>query len=136
MQLLHDVLFHSAAAPCGGRFISNQGEVTSPNWPSDYNAQSVCTWLINVPSAESIRVAFTDFELQAVNLFGNCVDYVEIFNGETMASLGLLPSHRLNLCSVNSLVTLFSFSVIQVGSAASPHLPPSPSPATRRSSAF
>ncbi|XP_007562022.2 ovochymase-2 [Poecilia formosa] len=75
-------------APCGGRFSSNQGEITSPNWPSDYNAQSACTWHINVPSAESIHVAFTDFELQAVNMFGNCVDYVEIFNGETMASLG------------------------------------------------
>ncbi|MEQ2235739.1 hypothetical protein ILYODFUR_005315 [Ilyodon furcidens] len=28
-------------APCGGRFSSNQGEITSPNWPSDYHAQSV-----------------------------------------------------------------------------------------------
>uniref|UniRef100_A0A3Q2CBD6 Zgc:154142 n=1 Tax=Cyprinodon variegatus TaxID=28743 RepID=A0A3Q2CBD6_CYPVA len=75
-------------APCGGHFSSKQGEITSPNWPGDYLAQSVCTWRISVPSAEKIHVVFTDFELQAMNLLGNCVDYVEIFNGETMASLG------------------------------------------------
>ncbi|XP_067441011.1 ovochymase-2 [Thunnus thynnus] len=75
-------------APCGGSFNSSQGEITSPNWPSDYNAQSVCTWRIKVPSAKSVHVAFTHFELQAVNMLGNCVDYVEIFNGESMKSQG------------------------------------------------
>ncbi|XP_058497545.1 ovochymase-2 [Solea solea] len=77
-----------AVAPCGGSFSSNQGEVMSPNWPSDYQAQSVCTWRITIPSAKSVHVAFTHFELQAVNALGKCVDYVEIFNGENMASLG------------------------------------------------
>uniref|UniRef100_A0A3B4ZMZ4 Zgc:154142 n=1 Tax=Stegastes partitus TaxID=144197 RepID=A0A3B4ZMZ4_9TELE len=78
-----------AEAPCGGSFSSEQGEITSPNWPaSDYNAQTACTWRIHVPSSKMIHVVFTHFELQAVNMFGNCVDYVEIFNGETMTSLG------------------------------------------------
>ncbi|KAK7930543.1 hypothetical protein WMY93_006938 [Mugilogobius chulae] len=75
-------------APCGGSFSSEQGEMTSPNWPSDYAGQSVCTWTVKIPTASSIHVAFTHFELQAVNMFGKCVDYVEIFNGATMASLG------------------------------------------------
>uniref|UniRef100_A0A3B4TUR0 Zgc:154142 n=1 Tax=Seriola dumerili TaxID=41447 RepID=A0A3B4TUR0_SERDU len=75
-------------APCGGSFSGDQGEITSPNWPSDYHSQSVCTWRITVPSGKSIHVAFTHFELQAVNMLGKCVDYVEIFNGDTMASLG------------------------------------------------
>lgn len=88
------VLSHCAVAPCGGHFSSNQGEITTPNWPSDYDAQSVCTWRIGVTSAESLHVVFTDFELQAVNLFGNCLDYVEIFNRETMASLGPLSFLR------------------------------------------
>ncbi|KAF7655501.1 hypothetical protein LDENG_00055110 [Lucifuga dentata] len=77
-----------AEAPCGGTFNSDQGEIISPNWPNDYPAQSVCTWRITVPSGKNIHVAFTHFEVQAVNLFGKCVDYVEIFNGETMASQG------------------------------------------------
>ncbi|XP_051241548.1 ovochymase-2 [Dicentrarchus labrax] len=75
-------------APCGGSFSTNQGEITSPNWPNDYQAQSVCTWRITIPSAKSVHIVFTHFELQAINLLGNCVDYVEIFGGESMASLG------------------------------------------------
>nr|XP_046272112.1 tolloid-like protein 2 [Scatophagus argus] len=74
--------------PCGGSFSSNQGEITSPYWPSDYQAQSVCTWRIAIPSATKVFVAFTYFELQATDMFGKCVDYVEIFNGESMQSLG------------------------------------------------
>ncbi|XP_034087369.1 ovochymase-2 [Gymnodraco acuticeps] len=76
------------AAPCGGSFNTAQGEITSPNWPNDYQAQSVCTWRITIPAAKSIHIGFTHFELQAANILGNCVDYVEVFNGETMASLG------------------------------------------------
>ncbi|XP_040043305.2 ovochymase-2 isoform X2 [Gasterosteus aculeatus] len=75
-------------SPCGGSFSSAQGEITSPNWPNDYSAQSVCTWRITIPSAKSIHVAFTHFELQASNVLGNCVDYVEIFHGESMTSIG------------------------------------------------
>ncbi|KAM4583584.1 LOW QUALITY PROTEIN: ovochymase-2 [Odontesthes bonariensis] len=75
-------------APCGGIFSSEKGEITSPNWPNDYPGQTVCTWRISIPSPKSIHIAFTHFELQAVNMQGNCVDYVEIFNGESMASLG------------------------------------------------
>uniref|UniRef100_A0A3Q1C976 Ovochymase 2 n=1 Tax=Amphiprion ocellaris TaxID=80972 RepID=A0A3Q1C976_AMPOC len=74
-------------APCGGSFSSERGEIVSPNWPNDYDAQSACTWHINVPSAKMIHVVFTHFELQAVNVLGNCVDYVEIFSGESMTSL-------------------------------------------------
>lgn len=75
-------------APCGGSFSSEQGEITSPNWPSDYAGQSVCTWNVKIPTASSIHVAFTHFELQAVNVLGKCVDYVEVFNGVTMTPLG------------------------------------------------
>ncbi|KAJ0033684.1 hypothetical protein NQD34_000791, partial [Periophthalmus magnuspinnatus] len=78
----------ASQAPCGGSFSSEQGEMTSPNWPNDYAAQSVCTWTVKNPSASSIHVVFTHFELQAVNILGKCVDYVEIFNGATMTSLG------------------------------------------------
>ncbi|KAM4603345.1 ovochymase-2 [Polymixia lowei] len=75
-------------APCGGSFSGNQGEIISPNWPGDYPAQSVCTWRVTIPSAKNIHIAFTHFEVQAANVLGNCVDYVEIFSGEGMASKG------------------------------------------------
>ncbi|KAK2918846.1 hypothetical protein Q8A73_003217 [Channa argus] len=56
---------HTHKASCGGSFSNAQGEVTSPNWPSDYEAQSLCTRHITIPSAKSIHVAFTHFKLQA-----------------------------------------------------------------------
>lgn len=80
-------LLSPAAAPCGGRFSTNLGEITSPNWPKDYQAQTVCTWHISVPSSESLHVVFTHFELKA-KVLGKCVDYVEIFDGEGMSLLG------------------------------------------------
>lgn len=82
------ILACPVTAPCGGSFSTNQGEIISPNWPNDYESLSVCTWRITIPSSKSIHVVFTHFELQAVNMLGNCVDYVEIFNGDTMVSLG------------------------------------------------
>uniref|UniRef100_A0A665XBY8 Cubilin-like n=1 Tax=Echeneis naucrates TaxID=173247 RepID=A0A665XBY8_ECHNA len=77
-------------APCGGSFSSNQGEIMSPNWPDNYPAQSVCTWRVTIPSAKSIYVAFTHFKLQTVNVLGRCVDYVELFSGESQFC-GLAP---------------------------------------------
>uniref|UniRef100_A0A8C1YT96 Zgc:154142 n=1 Tax=Cyprinus carpio TaxID=7962 RepID=A0A8C1YT96_CYPCA len=69
-----------AAVGCGGHFTSQQGELRSPSWPNEYPSQAVCTWTISIPSATGIYITFTHFELQAVNLLGQCVDYVEIFD--------------------------------------------------------
>lgn len=149
----HNILLstHKHTAPCGGSFSSAQGEIISPNWPSDYHAQSVCTWRLNIPSAKSVHVAFTHFELQAVNILGKCVDYVEIFNGESMASQGLLLCYKcfcfhfvicffssifctdqcsvhINVISINGETTFLS--VMQVVSVALPRHPTLPSRAT------
>lgn len=99
------------AAPCGGSFSSAQGAFTSPNWPEDYPAQSVCTWRIHIPSAERVHVDFTHFEVQAVNILGNCVDYVEIFSGENTTSQGWIS------CRKFSFFFLLSAAVIGMNSA-------------------
>ncbi|KAM9476723.1 ovochymase-2 isoform 2-T2 [Clarias gariepinus] len=65
---------------CGGEFTSQQGELVSPNWPNNYPNQTVCTWIISSPSAKSLHIVFTHFELQAVNILGKCVDFVEVFD--------------------------------------------------------
>lgn len=66
----------------------------SPNWPTgNYPALSVCTWRISMPSNTSIHVGFSHFELQKKNLLGNCVDYVDVINGENMETLGRFLSH-------------------------------------------
>ncbi|CAN9510288.1 unnamed protein product [Ophioblennius macclurei] len=97
-------------APCGGLFNTKVGEFTSPNWPKDYPSQTVCTWRISVPSAKTINVGFTDFELQAVNALGNCVDYVEIFTGSNMMSQGRFCGFALPpSLSFNSSVVVVRF---------------------------
>lgn len=73
------------AVGCGGHFTSQQGELQSPNWPSNYPNQAVCTWTISIPTARSIYVVFTHFQLQTVNLLGKCVDYVEVFNSSGLS---------------------------------------------------
>ncbi|XP_029622136.1 ovochymase-2 isoform X1 [Salmo trutta] len=75
-------------ASCGGVFSSEQGELTSPNWPNNYLDQAVCTWRISIPSAKNIHIVFTHFEVQAVNQLGQCVDYVEIYSGAGLTSQG------------------------------------------------
>lgn len=82
------------AAPCGGVFSGNQGEMMSPNWlTGNYPALSVCTWRISIPSNTSIHVGFSHFDLQAKNLLGTCSDYVDVINGENMETLGWLLLH-------------------------------------------
>uniref|UniRef100_A0A8B9L296 Zgc:154142 n=1 Tax=Astyanax mexicanus TaxID=7994 RepID=A0A8B9L296_ASTMX len=65
---------------CGGEFTGQQGELQSPNWPNNYPNQAVCTWTVSSPSATSLHIVFTHFEVQAVNLLGKCVDFVEVFD--------------------------------------------------------
>ena len=33
---------------CGGDLTADEGEISSPNWPSPYNANQDCEWNINV----------------------------------------------------------------------------------------
>ncbi|KAM9792333.1 cubilin [Neosynchiropus ocellatus] len=99
-------------APCGGSFSSLNGEFTTPNWPKDYDAQSVCTWRVNIPAATNIHVVFTHFELQAVNVLGDCVDYVEVFNGATMTSAGrycgFAPPPKITIASTTVVIRFLS----------------------------
>uniref|UniRef100_A0A4W5NF98 Zgc:154142 n=1 Tax=Hucho hucho TaxID=62062 RepID=A0A4W5NF98_9TELE len=78
----------TSQASCGGVFSSEQGKLTSPNWPNNYLDQAVCTWRISIPSAKNIHIVFTHFEVQAVNQLGQCVDYVEIYSGAGLTSQG------------------------------------------------
>ncbi|KAK2852327.1 hypothetical protein Q7C36_007528 [Tachysurus vachellii] len=65
---------------CGGDFTGQQGELVSPNWPDNYPNQIACTWSISSPSAKNLHIVFTHFEVQAVNILGKCVDFVEVFD--------------------------------------------------------
>ncbi|XP_056442205.1 ovochymase-2 [Gadus chalcogrammus] len=102
----------ASQAACGGRFSSNQGEITSPGWPSDYPGQAVCTWHITIPSATAIHLAFTHFEVQAVNQLGMCLDYVDIFQGTDMSSkgrfCGFSPPPKITIDSNTAIIRFLS----------------------------
>ncbi|KAM8939404.1 ovochymase-2-like [Pelodytes ibericus] len=67
---------------CGGNFNSDNGEFMSPHWPNaSYLSSHVCTWKIAAGAGKQLHIVFTDFAIQAP-AFGNCQDYVEIFDGD------------------------------------------------------
>ncbi|XP_042171195.1 LOW QUALITY PROTEIN: ovochymase-2-like [Oncorhynchus tshawytscha] len=99
-------------ASCGGVFSSEQGELTSPNWPNNYLDQAVCTWRISIPSALNIHIVFTHFEVQAVNQLGQCVDYVEIYGGAGLTSqdrfCGFAPPAEVTVVGNTAVVRFLS----------------------------
>uniref|UniRef100_A0A8C7IFX9 Uncharacterized protein n=1 Tax=Oncorhynchus kisutch TaxID=8019 RepID=A0A8C7IFX9_ONCKI len=99
-------------ASCGGVFSSEQGELTSPNWPNNYLDQAVCTWRISIPSALNIHIVFTHLEVQAVNQLGQCVDYVEIYGGAGLTSqdrfCGFAPPAEVTVVGNTAVVRFLS----------------------------
>ena len=50
---------------CGGTHITSTGVITSPNFPSDYNNNDVCLWIIRMPSIYTgITLRFTSFNTE------------------------------------------------------------------------
>ncbi|XP_063074737.1 ovochymase-2 [Engraulis encrasicolus] len=79
---------------CGGHFTDPSGELQSPGWPTEYPNNTVCTWRIHIAGAKAIHMAFTHFDVQAVNRLGQCLDFVEIFapNGTSLGKhCGFVP---------------------------------------------
>ncbi|PVD35988.1 hypothetical protein C0Q70_02958 [Pomacea canaliculata] len=64
---------------CGGELTAPQGQITSPNFPNNYEHNDGCAWLISAPEGERIRITFSDFNLEE---HSSCVfDYLKILNG-------------------------------------------------------
>jgi len=72
--------YTSYLAGCGGNLIGASGNITSPNYPSNYPTLSDCVWILTVPSGR-ISILFTDF---LVEDHSNCAyDFVEIRDGSS-----------------------------------------------------
>jgi hypothetical protein len=62
---------------CGGLYHSNSGNLTSPNFPGNYPANTECLWDINAGNGYTILLTFdTNFTLQSSPGCAN--DYVEV----------------------------------------------------------
>ncbi|XP_072585425.1 LOW QUALITY PROTEIN: suppressor of tumorigenicity 14 protein [Vulpes vulpes] len=68
---------------CGGSLRGSQGTFSSPYYPGHYPPNMNCTWDIEVPSHQNVKVLFKAFYMLEPNTpLGTCSkDYVEV-NGE------------------------------------------------------
>ncbi|XP_053408750.1 cubilin-like isoform X2 [Mercenaria mercenaria] len=69
---------------CGGMLTDPTGIITSPNYPSDYDHNDACAWMITAPEGTQIVLEFTDIDIET---HPNCnYDYLEVFNGPYASS--------------------------------------------------
>ena len=64
--------------------LGESGEFSSPNYPSNYPANTLCTWKITGQPGKKIKVTFLDFDLQSGSgYYGySCYnDWVRAFRG-------------------------------------------------------
>ena len=52
---------------CGDTFTATNGTANSPDYPMNYSNNSNCWYLISVEKANSIRIAFNDFQTEQNN---------------------------------------------------------------------
>ncbi|XP_017269603.1 cubilin [Kryptolebias marmoratus] len=79
-----EAAYGSAIEGCGGTLTSTSGTITSPGHPSGYPHGANCTWYINVPVGNLIRLSFDSFNLE---YHVNCnYDYVEVYDNGTVGT--------------------------------------------------
>ncbi|XP_075684851.1 cubilin [Rhinoderma darwinii] len=79
---------------CGGVFQATSGEIHSPNYPSPYNDNTVCSWLIKVDPGHRVLLTFTDFDIESHFFFSLCsYDHLTVYDGETSDA-----QHLATLC--------------------------------------
>ncbi|XP_046451773.1 cubilin-like isoform X2 [Daphnia pulex] len=74
--------FNTLPNGCGGYYKSPSGIIHSPNYPQNYDHDSDCTWLIEVPINHVVVLNFVDFDVEP---FTNCTfDYVAVYDGPSL----------------------------------------------------
>ncbi|XP_041439963.1 CUB and sushi domain-containing protein 2 isoform X1 [Xenopus laevis] len=97
----------SCTAPCGGRYVSQEGVILSPNYPRNYTTGQSCSYFIVVPKDYVVFGQFTFFQT-APN------DVVEVHDGpddhsRLLSSLsGSHTGESLPLATSNQILIKFS----------------------------
>ncbi|CAL1590888.1 unnamed protein product [Knipowitschia caucasica] len=66
---------------CGGHLVTDSGIVASEGFPSQYKANTKCTWYITVPEDHVVMLSFRLFDMEADP---TCrYDYLDVYNGHT-----------------------------------------------------
>ena len=66
--------------PCGGRISSVGGYITSPGFPKRYNNYENCSWLVSVPTNNTVLISFKAMDLEPGH------DSVYVYNGDRNGS--------------------------------------------------
>ena len=74
----HMISFNVTIAVCGADLTSQEGEITSPNFPSNYPHDRQCEWTVTVPQGQQIHVNVSSFLLERPSPLGRCYDFLEI----------------------------------------------------------
>lgn len=78
--------YKTVPAKCGGNFTMTRGNITSPNYPNNYDPHTHCQWLLRTEPSHSILFKFSDFELEP-----DCsTDTVRIYDGSEISEEKLL----------------------------------------------
>ena len=76
-QSFHTLIISWLFSACGGLYQSNMGILSSPNYPSNYPANTECVWDINVLIGYTVKLTVAaNFNLQSSP--GCTRDYVEV----------------------------------------------------------
>ena len=54
----------SSLLACGGTFIGESGQISSPGWPLSYPDNQNCLYVITVPEVNTVLLNITDFHLE------------------------------------------------------------------------
>ena len=91
----------SVSGSCLYNLGGQYGYFHSPNYPSNYDHQLYCVWVITVPNGYYIYLRFDHFHLEGGS--GSCpYDYVQIYDGTSYQSLTIRRCHYQNSWCVYS----------------------------------
>ncbi|XP_038678198.1 cubilin-like [Scyliorhinus canicula] len=77
-------MFADDGITCGGRFETESGSFTSPNYPEPYPNNAECIWYIQVAKRDRITLKLDGFQLEVSLWCSN--DYVAIYDGASTNS--------------------------------------------------
>ncbi|XP_076980579.1 scavenger receptor cysteine-rich domain-containing protein DMBT1-like [Tamandua tetradactyla] len=94
---------------CGGVISSLSGSFSSPWYPTNYPTDVECVWVIHV--AEKFHIELTIPSLKLEDIYGCPYDFIEVFDGQQVASLSLgrfcTGAELTFLSSANILTAVF-----------------------------
>ena len=76
------MLSFSACIPPGESINASNGQISSPNFPNNYDANRICIWNITVPGGKIIKLTFLNFTLVAGehdDCAGSAADSARVF---------------------------------------------------------